>query len=216
MHESREKWTMRSSCATLYEISSSFIITGHSKGGENMKDNQGNELKISVKLEAEDLEKYARFLYKRRLVSSSIAFFLASVVVTFYLIPSSNEDFSLQLKLIVIIIEATFSVGWYFVNRKIMDIRNKKVFETNKLLQKVHKYVLNSDGIYSEAESINGIVKWTDLFKINEDISSFYLFVSKIQAIIIPKRFLGDEEQIQLFKRIIIDNIEGNKIIFKR
>ncbi|QAA35366.1 YcxB family protein [Clostridium manihotivorum] len=55
----------------------------------------------------------------------------------------------------------------------------------------------------------NTIVKWDDFTNINEYNDIFIFTVSKRNAVVIPRRFFEDENDIIIFKEIIEKNVSS-------
>ncbi|WP_156203169.1 YcxB family protein [Candidatus Syntrophocurvum alkaliphilum] len=87
-----------------------------------------------------------------------------------------------------------------------------KEYYSDKLIQQEFKCIINNEGI----EQINtrnskskSFSTWDDFVSAQEYKDVFFLFVSRRNAVIIPKRFFYSNEDIKTFKAFI------NKYIIK-
>ncbi|WP_216828089.1 YcxB family protein [Alkalihalobacterium elongatum] len=60
----------------------------------------------------------------------------------------------------------------------------------------------------------NNFFDWRDIHLAREYEKMFLLYISKHKAIILPTRFFESKDNLDLFKIIVSNNIEPNKIKF--
>jgi hypothetical protein len=82
-------------------------------------------------------------------------------------------------------------------------ISSKSHFNSNKRLTENIVYIINEDTISIKGESFNSMLTWNKVYKTRETKNAFLVYESNLSALIIPKRFFKNEEDIQLFRNII-------------
>lgn len=70
------------------------------------------------------------------------------------------------------------------------------------------EYVFDESGIKVESTNASNYYNWNSVTKFVESDQTFYIYVSSIQAIIIPKAYLLDRGQIDEFRDYISDFIK--------
>ncbi len=59
-------------------------------------------------------------------------------------------------------------------------------------------YCMSEESFAFESYNSKGSLRWEDIFKYLEDKRSFYVYISSLQAYIIPKSFFSGEEQQEI------------------
>ena len=75
-------------------------------------------------------------------------------------------------------------------------------------------YISSDEGIRLKCESSDAFFKWEEIQKAILVRDMFILYVTIMKAIVIPTRFFDSEEDIDLFKNIISENMDTTKIKF--
>jgi hypothetical protein len=68
----------------------------------------------------------------------------------------------------------------------------------NSNLFRIVELSFSNEGIFMEDETMNCNYKWNSIIRKNENNSYYFLFISSLQAIIIPKRIFKNPEEKQL------------------
>jgi len=111
--------------------------------------------------------------------------------------------FAAQLIRIVVDPQALYEGAWkwvllvvfmfffmYFSNRS----SAQKEFKRNKRLHESHIYVISEDSIHIKGGPFNTIFQWDKLYGMTETKRSFFIWLSKGSAQIMPKREMTSEE----------------------
>jgi hypothetical protein len=85
-----------------------------------------------------------------------------------------------------------------------------RAYRSDPFLKYQQTYIINEKGIEIKSERGNKIVKWDDFTDMNEYNDMFIFTVSKSNAVVIPRRFFEDENDIIVFKEIVENNV-GSK-----
>ena len=96
------------------------------------------------------------------------------------------------------------AVFWIFGDAFLAKISAKKVYNSNKSIQNLEMtYYFYEDYLIQDSELGRTEIKYTDLYKINESKTHFYLRDSKITAMIIVKENC-DEALCEFLRRVKI------------
>ncbi|WP_106769311.1 YcxB family protein [Paenibacillus faecalis] len=128
------------------------------------------------------------------------------VVFTLYLmyILESISVFSVIVTLVwLIFYSSIFNYLALIATKRIL----KKQY--NALLIGEHKLNINEDGITRKTETTNTVFKWSQFVNVRQDSSNYYLYVSDLQALLVPKEAFLDKEAEQDFNRYL-KNMTGN------
>jgi hypothetical protein len=71
---------------------------------------------------------------------------------------------------------------------------SKKQYESSKTMKSETELTINEAGVSEISRFGNVSFKWEDIFKARESKTAFYVFISRLQTFIIPKRFITAEE----------------------
>lgn len=87
----------------------------------------------------------------------------------------------------------------------------KKNFKSNKFIQSITDvfYGFNSDGITQISKVSRSEFKWTQVFRVYEQKEFFFIYLSRMQALIIPKAALGEGGVGRL--RLLMNNTLAKK-----
>lgn len=75
-------------------------------------------------------------------------------------------------------------------------------------------YIFSAEGIRLKSERSDTLYKWEDIKRATQKKEMLILYVTTIKAIVLPKRFFKTEKDIELFKGIVLENIDVIKIKF--
>lgn len=144
-----------------------------------------NEILIEVKLTVRDIYEFQKsFLFRRLTFKQCLvlyglfAIFVAIQIVTDGLSSAATYKHLLLLFMPVLVV----GILMFFVYKTSMDM-----IRTGKLFEKPTTYKISSTGIAYSSDSGNGQYNWADFYKLKETDHSFLFYVSKQQALIMPK-----------------------------
>ncbi|SDM29594.1 YcxB-like protein [Paenibacillus sp. OK060] len=155
-------------------------------------------MKLKFNLEFEDLVD----LQKNVVLKSSqhrkyrwIMLFLFTVLLFVTVLRASVSPISLGIILFFII---TFP--FVFTKLSIYSLIRTLKKQNLSMLVGNNLLFLNDEGIVRSTETANSSFKWNDFKIIRQDADHYFLYVSDLQAVIIPKRALDTEETTREFK----------------
>lgn len=105
-----------------------------------------------------------------------------------------------------------FVVGLIFYS---VRIRTKKMWDNNKIIQEEKSLMFSNAGISHASETSSANIWWNKVFKIEETNIFIAIFISNLQAFVIPKRNFSNLEELKLFKDILKTNISKEKLHLK-
>ena len=154
-------------------------------------------LKITLQYTQEDLARGNLFILKRvvkwqrplRLLS-----FLSGIgLIVFAFVQPASEwvRFIVVLGLFMVFI-APASWFWW---RLLANMTAKRMFENNLYVRNPQTYSFEDDKLTVTGELFDTDLKWEGFFEAAESKTDFFLFLSKDQAYVLPKRFLQGEQE---------------------
>lgn len=152
---------------------------------------------VNVSLNSEDLEDFyyhnaRRSIVMKMLIACALLIFF-SQVVRILMVPEALEGGGWKWLLAVI---ALFFF-MYYSNKK----NAQKEFKRNKRLQEPHTYIISEESIHIKGGPFNTIFQWDKLHDVSESKRSFFIWLNKSSAQIIPKREMTADE-IASFRNI--------------
>lgn len=155
-----------------------------------MSDLKEKPIIISVSLKASDLEDFythnsRRSLVMKMLIACAILIF-ASQLIHIVMVPEALEQGGWKWILAVI--------GLFFLLYYINKSNAQKEFKRNKKLQESHIYEISEESIHIKGGPFNTIFQWDKLYNMTESKNSFFIWLSKTSAQIIPKREMTQNE----------------------
>ncbi len=79
-------------------------------------------------------------------------------------------------------------------------------YKNDSLIRQEMTYILTSNSIRQVTQKVTATYYWNDFITIKEQKDLFLLYLSKTRAIIIPKTFFKNTEDIRQFKQFLKDN----------
>lgn len=175
------------------------------------------EIRLSINVDYNDYKRFVLY-HGRKTIIIEILFIIAAYVGTLvYLILSDDELLDLSLFLLIMIPLGIITIAVViFVLRQIALYRIKRIYKSDKLFQKLQNYTINDTGIKMESESGNGTMKWDEVFRVDESKDSFLIYLSRIKALMLPKKFFDNDEQMKLFRKLVRFNMPSKKVKFRQ
>ena len=153
------------------------------------------EFRKKLQFTLKDYITFNLFYMKKRLIWTPILFVLifpAISVIISLIRNDSTWPFMLIGTFIVILLLAGLMT---LVN--VFSIRRaaKKQYQSSKAMQAESEFIADSAGVRETGEYSSTVVKWEDVYKIMASDTAYYIFISRMQAFLIPKRLITQEEE---------------------
>lgn len=155
-------------------------------------------IEISVELSKKDYSGYLRYYFLRRRAKKMILVIIAIILVSTislsigkpFEITSFLDDLflaSISMLVLILILGSIFGVL----------IRFMPMTDAKKAGKR--KYTINREGITIETETSSIFQKWTGIVTIEQNKDLILLFVNRVGAHIIPKRYFVNQDQLKSF-----------------
>lgn len=155
-----------------------------------MSDTETKPIIVSVSLTSNDLED---FYYHTSRKSPAMIMLIACALIVFIsqairilMIPDALEQGG--WKWLLAVVGLFFLL--YFVNRS----NAQKEYKRNKKLHETHIYEISEESVHIKGGPFNTIFQWDKLYNMTESKKSFFIWLSKHSAQIIPKRDMTPDE----------------------
>jgi len=90
-----------------------------------------------------------------------------------------------------------------------------KEFKSDQLMKREHTYHFDESGITQVRGRSHGYYEWSDMLKVKGHKRMFLIYLSKNKAIPLPDRFFKSHMEMDLFKKIVSENMDSKKVHFK-
>ncbi len=162
------------------------------------------EVKGTFKMEFSDYKAFCKF-HRRKVTQISYVFML--VLTLTWLQPKTGDQFVIGILGILIAFAFIFVVDMIALHQSC-----KRMFNSAPLSKLEVENVINEGGFHQTSSVGNTDLTFEQFFKICETKDAFYLYISKIQAFIMPKQDFASEEEIENLKKILRDKVEKKKL----
>ena len=165
-------------------------------------------MEINIDLTRDDYADFNKYwflkkeLKKRIYLLIIVAFFLPLVI-------NGGRPFDLMTYLITVIIAGLVFGLIYFGGMTLAMKRIKKLPSDNGSILGIKKFMITDEGLIEESESNKNLQKWKSIKSVETNKNSVFIFVDKIAAYIIPKRFFKDETEQQNFIKTIEERMKN-------
>ncbi|MFD1361408.1 YcxB family protein [Lentibacillus salinarum] len=173
-----------------------------------MLPNENNEVSINGKLTYEDIKKYSKYHSQKIVVSYFLISAVVSLAVFMLILPVSLYWVCLIYLPISLIISTASTLTLVFLAR----LNSRREYESDRTAKSEVTYVINNQGILQKRGKSNTHFEWDDIIKAYENKELFRLYISKNKAIVMPKRFFNTKNDVELFKNIVRENSDTNRI----
>ncbi len=149
--------------------------------------------------DAPHLEDMRKKYYLRQIV-----FCIISTVVTFYL-----TNYSIPITAIFTGIGIVLLLRSAYIQKNTLKERAKRFIakEENQAVLSSTTIQLSETGIFSKDEFAETRYQWKSIIRRTENERSYFLYISSVQALIIPKRVFKNDEQKAAFEKILNQNV---------
>ena len=171
------------------------------------------EFKKDIKLELKDLLDSAySILLPRLLILVGVIAAMSFAIIYLLEGPSFFEEGGLLITVIaLIVVIILFSVSIIFSSRRSL----KKQFKSNAMLKEASQISIDNLSFSQVSNSTDSKVTWNMIYRVKELKNSYNFYISNIMYVLIPKRFLTQEEESTL-RSLINDNLDPKKNKLKK
>ncbi len=174
------------------------------------------ELKIYVKNELED---YKDFIYansRRMTVGKGISIILPGIIILCFI--PGLYSMSIYLSLISLVLYMIILLPT-LLGRDLSTFsryrRIKANYEKSPLFKEPTCYEFCNENVVISSRNSSAKIKWDDFFRIVELKPCFMIYTASNKYLILPKRFLKSQEQLELLRSLFVDKINAKKLKIK-
>jgi hypothetical protein len=160
-----------------------------------------SKFNFKFKINKRDILDYNLWYFKTKW--SNWLFFMVSILVIFLNLFLAYLK-GLDTESIISLFWPTFLMIFFWISIILLTWRQIHVsFKTNKSIQDEVEFSFYDDHIKYKSKSVESITDWKIFYKIVESNNHFFLFISKIQALLLPKRALNKDNDYTNFKQFL-------------
>lgn len=184
----------------------------------NIDIDTNRELSVSGTLTFKEYKKFSSFHTRRWIKWLVLSTFILFFPLITYILYNPGDIFYFEKMAAIFLVSSTVSVSisviFFLYAKGIIRIKASREYKSDQLIKNEFTYTFNENGINQKRGKSITYIEWNDIVSIQEYPPMFLIYVSKNKAIVLPKRFFKINEEIKLFKEIIIENVasEKNKI----
>lgn len=159
-------------------------------------------MEINVDITRNDYADFNLYYFYKKAIWKRVKIVIVAAI-SIPLILNIGNPFHLGIYLISVLLTGLIfaaiylGLGLYAIKRT-----GKIPLEGGSVLGK-RKFIISDEGLIEEGENNRNLQKWVGIKSVEENKNSVFIFVDKMAAYIIPKRFFLNEEQINEFKSLI-------------
>ena len=171
------------------------------------------EIKVSGKIEANDLIRVMRAQQKHMRFASTILLILFGVFTVTSLIAFAFGDRPQGVAPALIFglcLFGVFLLARYFMSRKMKKLAMEAAEQAE-----ICEIVFDPEGIRAESESASSRTEWSKFVKVVETIEDFVFFPFKSVAWSIPKRFFERESDVETVRGLIAGKLGKKSRLLK-
>lgn len=152
------------------------------------------EFRKSYKIELTDYQRYNLFCSKKQLVLMPTLFVVFVPMLILFVFKIDTTLGWVLILIIAVLISAIFAGLMTVLNIVLLKRISKKQYDSSKTIQAENELVIDKTGVRESNIYGNMAIEWTDIFKVAESKHAIYMHISKLQAFIIPKGLLNQQE----------------------
>jgi hypothetical protein len=134
-----------------------------------------------------------------RFVFYFLIFFGTTLVVT----KINNNELSINSIVIFILSGLGVSILAVSLVVSIRNIKLKRIFQSDKFINKEYIYNFGDNGMEINSESSNSFIEWSEIYKIKENNKLIVIYIGKNRGMVLPKTFFKNEEELNQLKEIM-------------
>ena len=164
-------------------------------------------MEIEIEFTRKDYLEFNKYYYFKKRIKRALivpAFF----VLLWLILLNFNRPFNPILILIELVV---FSLAWgvfMFISYKLSLIRISRMPDEKGEIIGEKTYILSDDGLKEISKNGESFIKWIGVKSLEENENYVFIFIDKIMAHVIPKRYFSDTLELQEFMSILKSNIK--------
>ncbi|RXJ02453.1 YcxB family protein [Anaerobacillus alkaliphilus] len=161
---------------------------------------------LEGQLTYEEFKQYSRYHSRKVLTRYFIIVFLVSIIGV-YIMAYDELGWFLTISL-----PLSITYMGFITLKIVLNFFNKMHYDRNPTLKQRMKYMINAKSIRLTGNSLQSKYVWEDILSTTEYKDMFLLYVTKTSALILPKRYFKNKEDIVRFKGLLEEKINPKKL----
>ena len=162
------------------------------------------EVKGKFKLETQEVMKFSSFHQRKNVLISYAVIYFFSLGINYLTVREINGY--------LFLISAVSGLVFSILLSLLLHIRNKSVYRSYTLVNIATENTFDGEGIRLALESNVTEIPYDKIHKVCETKTAFYVYISNIQAAVLPKKSFETPEDIAIVKLLFIQNIDKAKL----
>ncbi len=155
-------------------------------------------MEINVEITSKDFTSFNKYYYLKKGLKHRLIIYLITVI-GLPIIVNYGEPFDLITFIITMLFTAIiFGLLFFGLGYLSLNLVGKLPSKNGAILGK-RKFTISEAGLIEESDSNTNIQKWNSVKSIEQNNEFIFVFIDKIAAYIIPKRYFSNEEHVNLF-----------------
>jgi len=164
-------------------------------------------MEVKINFTRKDFLEFNKYVFFKKRIKKSIS--IAIFFVLFWLIIMNlNKPFSPVLILTELILFSLVWVLFMFLSYKFSFARISKMPDEKGEILGEKTYILLDDGLKQISEYGESFTKWIGIKSLEENENYLFIFVDKIAAYVIPKRYFSDKSETKEFIKTLNEKIK--------
>jgi|AGTN01.3.fsa_nt_gi hypothetical protein len=173
------------------------------------------ELRKKIQYTLGDYIAFNFFYLKKRLIWIPVLLVIGFPAVTLVSDLLQGDTAWLMMLLATLVIAVVLAGLMTLIN--ILSVRHaaKKQYQSSRAMQAGSDLLVDDTGVYESSEFGSSVIKWEDVYKAAESDTAVYIFSSRLQAFLIPKRLITQAEDSTL-RALIQNHLPPEKVKLRR
>ena len=166
------------------------------------------DIKVKIDLTEKEYMRFSFYHQRKEMVWAPLIFGVlcfCMVILQLQRITNLNLVFALCVALIV-------GVLIFIVGSLISLVKVKNVWKSSIPLRGLYEMTFTDGGIYQVSEIGTANLSYDKFYKVYETKMAFYVYVSSVQAMIVPKRCFENAEDVRTVREFFVRNVDKKKL----
>lgn len=163
---------------------------------------------INVEITSNDFTAFNKYYYLKKGLKPRLIIYLI-VIIVLPVVINLGEPFDILGFVITMLFTAMiFGLLYFGLGYLSLNLVGKLPSSNGAILGK-RKFIISDTGLIEESDSNTNIQKWNSIKSIEQNNEFIFVFIDKIAAYIIPKRYFNNIEHVNLFVENMKTRISG-------
>lgn len=170
------------------------------------------EISFGGKLTCEDFLTINKYHFRNSNIKTFFAQLCAYLIIALALL--DDKVTSIVKLSIVLILSIGLSIIITMVFNNIRAKKLKCIYNSSKEIKSDKIYVTKEEGLLCQDEKGDTLIKWKDVYKVDEKPDMILIYTTPIQTAPILKSFFKSEEDMKEFKKVLKDKVSDGRTRF--